>query len=343
MNLAAEANKFFDQGIEDGSFKVDRYQVEKARAALVAYFLHYGDESSIYDVVGVEVPYSLPLPEVEENHMGFIDYILRRKYDKKIVVADLKTATNPGNDYWQELYTNEQLTEYTLALRQSGYEEITIRWDVIVKPSISPKKLTKDGISELESGHYCGLPCSDTTVAEDKQESPVQYGVRCLQWYLENTDAKFFRRTYTRNEQELIDHIDNVQSRVERNKSWESDFKGFNILPVKHLEKCKRYGNMCEYHAICSGADPEKKQYRPKEAPKDRVKLDGFSVSKLRCSDNCPREYHYKYIEKIEPIIQPPREALDFGSLVHSGFEYIMRKQMEGVQDLVVLPTERGK
>ena len=89
MNLAAEVNQYFDTKIESGEFTVDRYQVEKARAALLAYFLYYGDETGTYDVVGVEVPFSLPLPEVEEYHMGFIDYLLRRKADGKVVIADL--------------------------------------------------------------------------------------------------------------------------------------------------------------------------------------------------------------------------------------------------------------
>lgn len=339
MNLAAEVNQYFDTKIENGEFSVDRYQVEKARAALLAYFLYYGDESSTYDVVGVEVPFSMPLPEVDEHHMGFIDYLLRRKADGKVIIADLKTASSPGPDYWQELYTNEQLTAYTLALRQAGYEDITTRWDVIVKPTISPKKLTKDGISEIEAGLYCGLPCPDTEIAADKQESAVQYGVRCLQWYLEEPDKRFYRRTYVRNDAEILDHIENVEARVARAKQWQSDYETAGKLPVKHLEKCKRYGNMCEYHAICSGADPDKVQFKAKESPKDRVKLEGFSVSKLRCSDTCPREYFHKYIEKIEPITKLPNAALDFGSVVHECFEHIMRKQMEGVTDPIVLPV----
>lgn len=344
MDQIKLVNDYFDSN----HFAIDEYAVEKARAAMLAYCLHYGDESHLYEVVGVETPFCLPIPGMDgELYGGFIDYIRKRR-DGGLVICDLKTASSVGDSYWQELYTNEQLTTYLLALKQHfsmvGLDcpTLDVQWDVILKPTISPKKLTKAAVKELtEQGTYEGTPCDDCEIREDGEESPKQYGLRCLNWYLEKPDSRFYRRSYTRNDDQLVEHVDSVTRRVTEIRVREADAK-LGIIPPPSFGACKRFGtgatgSMCDYHLICSGADPTKVQYKIKEQPKDRISIDGMSVSQLRCSDVCRREHHYKYVERIVPIIKPPSDAMDLGTVIHGCFEHLMRSQMTNPLTLTLL------
>lgn len=333
-------NQFFDQGLQDGSFKVDRYQVEKARAAVSGYFHYYGDETSLYDVVGVETPYQLPIPQLDgENHIGFIDYLLRNKQTGKLVIADLKTAKEVCTEYWQELYTNEQLTEYAFSLRQAGHEDAEVRWDVVVKPTISPKDLTKAAKAEIDTGSYCGVPLKDCTIPDNGKESPEMYGIRCLEWYLDQPENRYHRRSFERDNGSLLSHWENMTRRIavirEETRQFQEERDQHNdpLLPLPTYNACKRYDGgrvrMCDYHSICCGADSARTGFHERQSPQSRtVKLDGFSVSRLRCHAACPREHHFKYVEKIEPRFKSSSESLDFGTLFHSAFEHVMRGLM---------------
>lgn len=315
----------------------DPYQVEKAKAAIVGYFHYYGDETTLYDVVGVETPYQLPIPDLDgENHIGFIDYLLRNKKTGKLIIADLKTAGYVSDEYWQELATNEQLTEYSFSLRQAGYTDLEVRWDVILKPSISPKELTKAAKAEIETGSYLGMPLKSCAIPMNGKESAEMYGIRCLNWYLESPEARYVRRTHERDEHELLSHWENLCRRVKLIREQERQFKeekdqfGEPLLPLPTYQACKRFGDgnvrMCDFHLICSGNDPDRTCYQEKQKPPSRtVELDGFSVSRLRTHGACQREHHFKYVEKIEPRIKSSSQALDFGTLFHSAFEHVMR------------------
>ena len=118
----------------------------------------------------------------------------------------------------------------------------------------------------------------------------------------------------------------------EKKLKW--NVKAMNVAPEhEHLQRrnlyaCKGFNRLCEFHALCSGADTEENGYRPREAIADDRKVEGISPSRLGTFLRCPREYHYRYTKKIERIHRKYDDSLTVGSLVHAGLEMVMMSKM---------------
>lgn len=75
---------------------------------------------------------------------GKIDKIIR--VGGRLAVMEHKTAghdISPEADYWRRLRIDQQISLYVIASRSLGYEIETVIYDVVRKPSIRPKKLSK--------------------------------------------------------------------------------------------------------------------------------------------------------------------------------------------------------
>lgn len=307
----------------------------------VAYILHY--EQDDYRVRGVEVPFTLPIldpdtgKETGFTYSGIIDVILEK--DGKIIPGDHKTVSRDSDGYWAELDTNPQVTQYLTALQQSGYDCEEFLWDVLFKPSISPVKLTKKAIAELESGTYCGLPFKGEYLGEEK-ETPLMYGMRVFQWYREKPDKQFKRQMIRRQPEDILRCFRNLKVDAEHGGILETahTHAGIAAIPA-YEENCKRFTSLCDYHKICARYDVDKAGYGPRKKPDDDSRATGsgsFSPSRRACLHRCPTEYVYRYVEKIEPLTKPYAEALEVGTMVHAALEIPLRDRLE---DPIVLPN----
>lgn len=332
MNSIQELTKFFDTKYAEAKGD-EQYDVEKARAICLGYALHYLSDE--YETLAIEQRFSLPIYDVStgeriqglssscSRYAGIIDGIVRHKTTKQICFVDHKTVSKPpDDDYWTELQTNPQLTTYMLAARQLGMGDVVFLWDVLVKPTISPKAVTKAAKAELANGMYCGLPYEG--YADEEKETARMFSIRCLVEYQDNPARFFWRRTIKRTEDELFEFLKELKWNV----------KAMNVAPEhEHLQRrnlyaCKGFNRLCEFHALCSGADTEENGYRPREAIADDRKVEGISPSRLGTFLRCPREYHYRYTKKIERIHRKYDDSLTVGSLVHAGLEMVMMSKM---------------
>lgn len=334
-------NEHYDEVAHTAS---DTMQVETARAMILSYAMHYEKVDAATKVRGVEVPFCVEIPKPDDLNpiantdkprflTGVIDSIIER--NGRLLATDLKTASRVQDYYWEELHTNLQLTTYAFALAVSGYDNVGWEWDVITKPSINPKRVTKAAIAELEEfGTYCGWPTNES-VPEDGDESPKMFGIRLLQWYAENPDSKLMRRSYSRNETELLAFVYEShysQSAMERSIQEGGD----PYLSQRNYNACTNYGELCEYHPICCGRDPEKLGFKSREKREGSFEV-GISTSQLRCFQSCGFKWKMKYVDRIEPKISQPKRAADLGSLVHSGREVYLLHRLENP---IVLPIE---
>lgn len=297
----------------------------------VAYALHYANDG--YSTLAIEERFSLPLydPSTDKPmdplpgnchlYSGIIDAVLRRS--GLTYIADHKTASKVDDDYWRELKTNPQLTRYWMAMQQSGHEVSGFLWDVVQKPGISPKKLTKAAKVDLEQGSYCGLPCEG--YSGEEEETPKMYGLRVLADYQEQPARFFHRRIIQRTPDDVLEYLqDSKHYALAMAGSYDTNKPS---LRRRNLHACKSFNRICDFHSLCSGEDPEQKLYEPKEsAPEDR-KVEGISESRVACLSRCPREHQFRYLDKIQLKRRTYSEPLTVGSLVHEAIEIFLRSR----------------
>jgi hypothetical protein len=304
-----------------------RYDIEKTRGMAVGYAVHY--ENDGYETLGVEEAFDLPIidPETEEpsgrTYNGIEDCLLRRREDGKLIICDHKTATKVDDNYWAELKTNPQLSRYWLSRIQRGFQPDGFLWDVILKPGISPKDLTKKAVKEItEEYTYCGLPWRHGYNGEEK-ETPKMYGQRVLADYLTDPKRFFIRRTLYRQGEDLLEFLKELCAVTAEMKSVEGDI----ARCPRNLYACKSFNRMCDYHPICCGDDAGKGRYQPrKKADEDEPKFIEGSISNSQVStfQRCKREWHYRYVEKIEPMRPEYSDSLYIGSMMHKCLEFYL-------------------
>lgn len=336
MDLLSTHRWFNSRFAEAGSDE-ERFDVEKARGVTCAYLLYY--ENDGFKPRGCEVPFTLPIEDSETGgdtgyrYSGIVDSIVEDS-DGRLWFMDHKTATNPDRSYWQELKTNPQLTQYLLAAFQMDLPVAGCIWDVIQKPAIKPKDLTKKAIAELENGEYCGLPFKPGYQGEES-ETPQMYGLRVYSTYASQPDKYFERRKQYRSPEQLLKFLWELnQTAKEIGVLTKED----RVLPA--YSACKSFGSLCEYHQICAGDDPEMAGYRGRQAVVEgdkRTASGSLSISRTSCYLTCRQKYSFRYLHKIEPIRQEYNANLSFGSLVHEAIENWL---MGRIKDPIVFPNE---
>lgn len=341
MNLVAKLNQHYDELAHKHSSPM---LVEAARAIMHGYLTRWEREDAKTIVRGSEVPFCMELPVPDDlpdwsrpkapRYIGgVIDSIIER--DGRVLITDMKTATNPDDDYFKELYTNPQLTQYCFVLYACGFDKVSAEWDVVTKYTIKPKKLTKAMVSELESGTYAGWPVN-LEVPEDGEETPTLFGYRLRSWYLDRPDH-FMRRTFDRNERELLDFLyssHEVQSQMETTVERGAG----HIYSQRNHFACKSYGSLCEFAPICSGFDSSLLGFKTREK-REGVPDTGVTPSQIGLFNQCRQKWWFRYQDRIEPVVRKRVDALDLGSLVHSGRELLLSSRLEKE---IILPLALG-
>ena len=307
----------------------EQVSFQTARSLSIGYCLYYAEDELVCR--GAEVPFTLPVLDPETGaetgmkYSGIIDRFIQDKHGN-LYCGDYKTASQVGPAYWEELSTNPQLSQYYLGCRQAGIPVVGFFWDVIVKPGIKPKKLTKAAIAELESGDYCGLPFAPG-YHDEEEETPEMYGQRVLVDCTSNADRYFQRRIINRRDEDVYEYMQDLYAIV-----MDVDRCKQSGQFYRNLSACKRYGKLCEYHSICSGVDRGKGQFvtRPSVDAADRPTEKGsYSPSRLTCFARCHREYEYKYEEKLEPAKFTTDASLAIGSYLHGALEVWMQSRLK--------------
>lgn len=316
-------HRWFNQRSKEAGTEEEKFEVEKARGVSAAYLTYY--ERDGYTPRGVEVPFTLPLVDHEKGgqlgdatYSGIIDSVVEDD-SGQLWFMDHKTASNPDRSYWQELKTNAQISHYLLAAMQMELPVKGMIWDVIQKPSIKPKDLTKKAIVELEGGDYCGLPFKAGYHGEER-ETPQMYGQRVYAAYIAEPGKYFERRNQYRTPQQLLRYLKGLN----RNAAGMEVIKAFPDHATESLGSCKSFGSLCDYHQICAEDDPEKSGYRPRPERAEgevRTASGSLSPSRVQCFQSCQMKYRFRYVDKIEPNRPEYNANLHFGSLVHEAIE----------------------
>jgi len=319
----------------------------KCRALLRGYDARWTPNE--YQVVSVEKMYAGPLTNPDTGRRsrnldiaGVLDVVAQR--DGRLVVIDHKSTSleieDPAGSYWRQLVVEGQVSHYMLLLWQAGIKPDEAVWDVMRKPGISPKKLSKaDRAGVLAFGEYHDAKLSqaslDVLAGGEERETLEMYEARLAHDCIKERPQHYFqRRTIPRLDKELIDYAREL---------WEH---GQELLHVRKTNRharnsgaCMLYGTPCKFLGICSGYDePDSDKWARKacvhnEFPSDLVRGDGRNVltnSRIRCFQTCRRKHFYQYELGIERQDEEEREALLFGTLWHHALAAWWNSQTKG-------------
>lgn len=319
----------------------DPIAAAKATALLAGYdcrWARWAHRADVWSVESVEAIHRCELvnPETTAKSRTFtvagkIDVIYTRT-DGSRVIMDHKTTSQPIEDldgpFWRQLAIEGQISHYMLLDRMNGGQCQHAEWDVVRKPMIAPKKLTKaERASVVADRKYFGHTVSDETLTAlqtEERETPEMFQARlsddCTyvrpEWY-------FQRRAIPRMDSELLEYASEL---------WEHSQE---IIAARRLKRharnsgaCMLYGTPCKFLAICSGYDsPDSEKWDRKENVHSElhgINGDGKNIltnSRIRCFQTCRRKHYYEYELGISRVNEEEREALVFGILWHLGLE----------------------
>ena len=270
------------------------------------------------------------------NHKSNRDsrtFTLAGKIDKrclwsgKQIVVDHKTTSldiaDPAGDYWRQLQVEGQPYHYELLLRQNGITVDGVVWDVIKKPGIKPRKITKAEQAEIQSTRsYFGARVHDLSVVHESSDLRF-YQARLANLCRQEGEKYFQRRAMTRTHDELLDYNALL---------WDV---AQDLLVTRREDRhycnagaCMQYGRPCTYLGICANHDSvDSSHWVPRERHPELDGLNGddgcnvLTNSRVRCYQTCKRLHKYRYEVAIERSNEETAESLTFGRLMHEALD----------------------
>lgn len=296
---------------------------------------------------GIEQQFNVPILNLNTSKQtsqsrtfrlaGKIDLDGQRDNQPDIWVMDHKTTSSEIEDpdalFWRQLVVDSQANLYLLAKHLQGVQVCGAVWDVIRKPGIRPKKLSKKdqaGIASLKT--YFGFRVSEETIqgliGGIEQEAAELYEYRLAAECSENAGRYFQQRAFVRMESELLEYAGEL---------WDLTQE---IITARRTNRwprtpgaCLQYGRPCTYLGICSHHDtPDSDKWQPRRCVHSELTVDDdgrnlLTYSRLACFQSCRRRHYYKYELGIERIDATPDAAPAFGTLMHAALSAWWRKQ----------------
>jgi len=275
---------------------------------------------------------------------GKLDVRAEEKATGARILFDHKTSsqeiTDPNAPYWRQLVIEGQVNHYMSLEWLNGNKVDAAVWDVVRKPGISPRILSKADTQEvLATGQYMDYVLTEEDqelFAPESRETPAMYAARLARDSIaERPEWYFQRRQVPRLDSELRDYMLEV---------WGH---GQDILAARQNHRwprnsgaCMLYGTPCKYLNVCSGYDTiDSLNWSPQpwvhpELPVVDDQGRGTNIltnSRIRTFQTCRRKHYYSYELGMEKLDQEERDALYFGNLFHAGLEqyFLTTKQLE--------------
>jgi hypothetical protein len=303
----------------------------KVRALMIGYDARW--RGSEWEALSVEETVVLPVVNPET---GRISRTWRQggKFDGRIegygsrLLLEHKTTSDAIDDpdavYWRRLDIDSQVSKYMLQAWQNEGDKLDgCLYDVIRKPGIRPKKLTKAEISEIESGTYLGMPVEAIEAGAIDRETPDLYEIRLVREVTSDPSRYYQRRTIYRTDDEVVEYAQElwtIGKEIQRAR--------LHDLVFRNTGACFQFSRACPYLGLCSGHD-EVASDRWERVANVHPELDGLdgdgrdvlTNSRIKTFQTCRRRHHYQYEVGIRRPDDEDAEALRLGSLMHLALE----------------------
>lgn len=263
---------------------------------------------------------------------GILDVVIEQRGQN--IIVDHKTTSNdiadPNAPYWRQLAIEGQASQYMLLEWVNGRKADGCLWDVIRKPQISPKKLSKAERANVVSNRKyfdaaVSVPTLESLQVEERETLEMFEARLAFDCTIERPDWYFQRRPVPRLDAELLEYSQEVWGHAK------------DILHTRqtgrHLRNpgaCMLYGSPCVFLGICSGHDTpdsdkwHKKNFVHSELADYQLPGDGRELltnSRMRCFQTCRRKHYFDYELGIERVTDEDRESLIFGAVWHRCLE----------------------
>jgi hypothetical protein len=308
--------------------------VAKCRGLMAGYHARWKDAPYRFDMVEALVMSDLWNPETQRKSRSFriagkLD--ATGHMDRRVLMDHKSTSediTDPNAPYWRQLMIEGQVSHYMMLEWLNGRKVDEAIWDVMRKPGISPKNVTKaDANLTLSSGFYFGRQMSDSAKTQLRvtgRENFEMYEARLAhdctaerpEWYFQRRSVPRLDADLHEYATELWGHSQDILHSRRENR-W-----------PRNSGACMMYGSPCKFLGICSGFDtPESENWRRKHNVHNELPMlngDGRDVltnSRIRCFQTCRRKHYFEYELGIERQDEEEREALFFGTLWHLALE----------------------
>lgn len=329
---------------------LDEFSSHAVAALMAGYRERWGDDP--WRAVAVEQEFCLPIinPAAAKlsasrtfSYAGKIDLIVENTSEPgRYWLCDHKTTSedieDPAGEFWRRMHLATQASHYQLACLQAGVRLEGCVWDVIRKPSIRPRRITKAERDEIGNlGTYQGLRLPEGLSVDQalasESEPPALYGLRVLASVLADPAKHYARRLVPRSDRELVEYAGDLWNTATLVRRSHSD-GWFPRTGATHA--CFQYKRSCEYLDICCGFDSKespsyvKRSYQHEELADAGESSNGLQVvtnSSLTTYRQCQRKYQFRYVDRIASI-REKADALAFGSAMHDALERYWRQRM---------------
>jgi hypothetical protein len=239
---------------EEDYFSTDGGKIDaiKVAAYIKGYYSRWRDSRELYEVVGVELQFFVPLPDSRlagsdfSYHAGKLDVLVRRKSDGQLIIIEHKTAGSgtgadePGSSYWTKLSMDTQLAMYSQNVFRMTGEMPEILYDVILKSRATPLKGSARKRKSETDAEFAQRKAADA-------ETLPQFSSRMMHTYRTEGNDRYFRKPITLMQDELdlkLRELAETQEVVETCN-----------LRVRNTSACNSYGRACEFMNVCTGID----------------------------------------------------------------------------------------
>lgn len=232
---------------------VDPFSLVRAEAMIAGYHAKWADASAEYEVLGVEERFEFALCNPATGGKspvwrvgGKLDVRVRRRRDGVEGFIEHKTSgedVGPGTTYWARLKMDSQVSTYFDGATSLGYETQFCLYDVLAKPGQRPLKATP-----LESRKYVVKTGLLYANQRDTDETPEEFGVRCMEAIVKDPDRYYVRGEVVRLEKELdAARWEMWQQAAQLRENHNAD------RHPRNPDACNAMGRTCPFFAVCAG------------------------------------------------------------------------------------------
>jgi len=265
---------------------VYEWAIERETVECLLRGYHWRWQDSRLEIVASEQEFHLPLRNQATGYpsrlwdlAGKIDGVVRLE-DRRLAVQEHKFLGEPigqESDYWRRLQIDPQVTIYTYAARESGYDTSTVLFDVVRKPTIRPEavpicdgeglKIVLDADGERVLTKQ-GKPrqtgsTADSYVVQTRPMTPDEWAGKLLADIRKRPDFYFSRHEIARLDSDIADCLEELWDVQETMRDAQLRNRWYKTVG---RDSCP----WCPYFGLCTS------RYDPKDngVPEGFVKLE---------------------------------------------------------------------
>jgi hypothetical protein len=256
-----------------------------------------------------------------------------RGYGKRLLLEHKSTSddiADPAAVYWRRLSIDSQVSKYLLHAWQAGEKLDGALYDVIRKPGIRPKNLTKAEVGEIvHLGTYCGAAVAPelrqhvNDALERMPKAPYRedaalYAIRLAAETLAEPNKYYQRRSVPRLDADIVEYAEELWTIADEIRLARNAGRHF-----RNSSACMDWNRPCEYLGLCAGEDtPESERWRRTpdvhdELPGIQDGRDVLTNSRIKCFQLCRRKHYLRYEVGLRRVRDDDAEALFLGTVLH--------------------------